>query len=59
MKFILHREDGPVVLVVTKGMFKAITVSDLLAIEIFSPVEQVEGKIDIQITFGEKTKIYL
>lgn len=58
MSLLLYTDDGLMLFSVAKDRFKALTISNLFAIEILTPLEQVTGMIDMQITHKEESDIY-
>ncbi|WP_170061517.1 CotZ-related putative spore coat protein [Rummeliibacillus pycnus] len=58
LNLIFHSKQGSISLVVPKGRYEYITISDLESVETSSTVELVNGNLDIQINVGEKNIIY-
>lgn len=58
LNLIFHTKQDVISIVVPKEKCKYVTISNLLSFEVATPVEQVEGKIDMQLNLSEKNRIY-
>lgn len=58
LNLIFHTKQGVISIVVPKGKCKYVTILNLLSFEVVTPVDQVEGKFDMQLNSSEKNKIY-
>ncbi|WP_397536807.1 CotZ-related putative spore coat protein [Rummeliibacillus pycnus] len=58
LNLIFHTKQGDISLIVPKGRCEYLTISELLSFEVVTPVELVEGKINMQLNCCKKNQIY-